>query len=68
MKSLRSRWRMRAARAFVTSIALIMSESPSLALAQDAAAGKTKAQMCTPCHGPVGISVQPDAPNLAGQP
>ena len=27
-----------------------------------------KARVCTPCHGPQGISVQPDAPNLAGQP
>ena len=27
-----------------------------------------KARTCTPCHGPLGISVQPDAPNLAGQP
>ena len=27
-----------------------------------------KARVCTPCHGPQGISAQPDAPNLAGQP
>ena len=27
-----------------------------------------KARVCAPCHGPQGISVQPDAPNLAGQP
>ena len=26
------------------------------------------ARVCAPCHGPLGVSVQPDAPNLAGQP
>ncbi len=30
--------------------------------------GRAKAQPCSVCHGPAGISVQPDAPNLAGQP
>ena len=30
--------------------------------------GRAKAQPCSVCHGPSGISVQPDAPNLAGQP
>ena len=30
--------------------------------------GKAKARACTPCHGAIGISVQPDAPHLAGQP
>ena len=38
------------------------------ALAADAAAGRAKAQACAVCHGPLGLSVQPDAPNLAGQP
>jgi cytochrome c553 len=38
------------------------------ALAQDAAAGRAKAQACAVCHGTLGISVAPDAPNLAGQP
>ncbi len=37
-------------------------------LAADAAAGKAKAQACAVCHGPLGISSMPDAPNLAGQP
>ena len=36
--------------------------------AADAAAGKTKAQACSVCHGAIGISTTPDAPNLAGQP
>ena len=38
------------------------------AQAQDAAAGRAKAQACVVCHGLDGISIQPDAPNLAGQP
>jgi cytochrome c553 len=36
--------------------------------AADAAAGKMRAQACSVCHGPLGISTAPDAPNLAGQP
>ena len=35
---------------------------------QDAAAGRGKAQACMVCHGPLGLSAQPDAPSLAGQP
>lgn len=38
------------------------------ARAADIAAGRTKAQACAVCHGVNGISIQPDAPNLAGQP
>jgi cytochrome c553 len=34
----------------------------------DAAAGKANAQMCTVCHGPLGMGAAPDAPHLAGQP
>lgn len=37
------------------------------ALAQDAKAGRQKAQMCTVCHGVDGIAVAPNAPNLAGE-
>jgi cytochrome c553 len=36
--------------------------------AQDAAAGKAKAAACAMCHGPAGVAVAPDTPNLAGQP
>jgi cytochrome c553 len=32
------------------------------------AAGKAKAQACAVCHGPLGLSQLPNAPNLAGQP
>jgi cytochrome c553 len=38
------------------------------AQAQDPAAGRQKAQACAVCHGPLGVSSMPDAPNLAGQP
>ena len=38
------------------------------ARAQDAVAGKAKAAACAMCHGPQGIAVAPDTPNLAGQP
>ena len=34
----------------------------------DLAAGKAKARPCAVCHGPLGVSVLPDAPNLAAQP
>jgi cytochrome c553 len=30
--------------------------------------GRSKAQVCSVCHGPLGVAVAPDAPNLAGQP
>ena len=38
------------------------------AQAQDAKQGREKAQACAVCHGVLGLSTQPDAPNLAGQP
>ena len=38
------------------------------ATAQDAQAGHQKAAICAACHGPMGLSATPDAPNLAGQP
>ena len=31
-------------------------------------AGKAKAQACSTCHGPLGLSQLPNAPHLAGQP
>jgi cytochrome c553 len=30
--------------------------------------GRARAQVCAVCHGALGVSAQPDAPNLAGQP
>lgn len=38
------------------------------AAAGDVEAGRLKAQACAVCHGTLGISTQPDAPHLAGQP
>lgn len=38
-----------------------------IGLAQDISAGKKKARRCTVCHGPLGIAVVPNAPNLAGE-
>ena len=40
----------------------------SAASAQDAAAGKAKAQSCAMCHGAMGLSQMPGTPSLAGQP
>ncbi|MGF1475110.1 MAG: c-type cytochrome [Geminicoccaceae bacterium] len=37
------------------------------AMAADAAAGRTKAQQCSVCHGIDGIARQPDAPNIGGE-
>ncbi|HXH03723.1 MAG TPA: cytochrome c [Candidatus Competibacteraceae bacterium] len=37
------------------------------ALAGDPAAGKAKAAACAACHGPEGVSPNPEWPNLAGQ-
>ena len=34
----------------------------------DAPAGRAKARACVVCHGEFGMSVLPNAPNLAGQP
>ena len=36
--------------------------------AADVAAGKTKAELCTGCHGEAGISQTDNTPSLAGQP
>ena len=34
----------------------------------DVQAGRAKARTCAVCHGESGVSVLPNAPNLAGQP
>lgn len=51
----------RAAVALATVLCLAMPGA-----AADIAAGRQKAGACTPCHGPNGLAVAPDAPNLAG--
>lgn len=48
-------------------IALVLVGFSAPVLAQDPVAGKTKAAVCSACHGAEGISVLPDYPNLAGQ-
>lgn len=58
--------RVAAASALVTAWAALATSLP--ASAQDAAAGRAKAAACAVCHGPLGVSTAPDAPNLAGQP
>lgn len=50
-----------------TTAALLVAALPLGAASQDAALGRTKAQACAVCHGPLGISGMPDAPHLAGQ-
>ena len=50
-----------------TASALILAASANVAIAGDAAAGKTKAASCAACHGANGISAVPTYPNLAGQ-
>ena len=34
----------------------------------EASVGETKARSCAVCHGPLGVAIAPDTPNLAGQP
>ena len=61
-------WRRARASAALAAAALAVAAATPPAAAADAAAGKTKAQACAVCHGAVGLSSMPDAPNLAGQP
>jgi cytochrome c553 len=48
--------------------ALLLAAAVPAALAADTSVGRQKAQVCAVCHGPLGLSVAPDAPHLAGQP
>jgi cytochrome c553 len=41
---------------------------PWVANGADPKVGRAKSAACVVCHGQTGISVAPDAPNLAGQP
>lgn len=50
-------------------LALMLAAAlPGAAAAGDAVAGRSKAQMCVVCHGPMGVAVAPETPNLAGEP
>jgi len=55
------------ARASLLGLALLALASTPAA-AGDRAAGRTRAETCVQCHGANGVSVLPNAPNLAGQP
>jgi cytochrome c553 len=61
-------WRRSGAAVVACMLALVIAGAAAAARAGDEAAGRTKAQACTTCHGPLGISQMPSTPNLAGQP
>jgi cytochrome c553 len=52
----------------LVAMVLISVTCGSSAQAADVAAGKQKAELCTPCHGEAGISQTENIPSLAGQP
>lgn len=55
-------------RHLATATTLLLAAA-STAGAADLNAGKTRAATaCAVCHGPVGLSMQPNVPHLAGQP
>ncbi|UJF24777.1 cytochrome c4 [Suttonella sp. R2A3] len=45
----------------------VLTLSASVMAAGDAAAGEQKAAVCMACHGPGGVSANPEWPSLAGQ-
>ena len=49
------------------ALACVLACAMSAAQA-DVQAGRSKARTCAVCHGESGVSVLPNAPNLAGQP
>ena len=55
-----------ASRVFRVTCLLILAVG--LAHAGDPVAGKANAGVCVACHGALGLSQLPNAPNLAGQP
>jgi cytochrome c553 len=55
------------ARASLLGLALL-ALAPLPAAGGDRTAGRARADTCVQCHGANGISVLPNAPNLAGQP
>jgi len=50
-----------------TLLLLALTAFGPTAQAADVDAGKAKAATCAACHGPAGISSNPEWPNLAGQ-
>ena len=51
---------------FLSASALLVAAGGASA-AGDPKAGKAKSELCQGCHGPDGMSVNPECPNLAGQ-
>jgi cytochrome c553 len=50
------------------ALVIAVAGACSSVAAVDVAVGRAKAQVCAVCHGPLGVSVAPDTPNLAGHP
>ncbi|HET7549225.1 MAG TPA: cytochrome c [Usitatibacter sp.] len=51
----------------VLAAAALCAALPAFAASGNAEAGAKKSVPCQACHGPKGISVSPEFPNLAGQ-
>lgn len=51
-----------------TALAAALALASAATGAQPVDAGREKARACAVCHGSLGVSTAPDAPNLAGQP
>ncbi len=58
---------MNAAGRMIVLAGLICIATLPAARAADVNAGKARAAQCAACHGPDGIAVLPEAPNIAGQ-
>jgi cytochrome c553 len=58
----------RAAMAAIAAAIGFGLSAPAQAIGGDPAIGRSKANACTVCHGPMGLSSNPGAPHLAGQP
>ena len=50
------------------AFALLTTLTANSTLAADPEVGRQKAQLCAAPHGPMGLAVMPNTPNLAGQP
>jgi len=53
----------------IALLLMVVGGAGAAATAADLEAGKARAATaCAVCHGPVGLSMQPNVPHLAGQP
>ena len=50
------------------ALAAVLAMAAFPGRAADTSPGRQKARACAVCHGVLGLSSAPDAPNLAGQP